>query len=112
MNKVTDKVIGELYIGNCCLPDFVGLGYFIEYREFINEAKSICREIEDAQSYYLATTNNRAELLAVIYGLQNVIDNITSQKIKLDQINFYTVSNIYTTQSAKDGFISGSRITG
>ena len=33
------------------------------------------------------------ELLVVIYGLESVIDNITSQKIKLDEINFYTTSN-------------------
>lgn len=90
MNKVTDRIIGELYVGSWHLPDFVGLGYFIEYREFIDETNTIRKEIEDAQSCYLTTTNNRAELLAVIYGLQSVIDNITSQKIKLDQIDFYT----------------------
>lgn len=92
MNKVTDRIIGELYVGSWHLPDFVGLGYFIEYREFIDETNTIRKEIEDAQSRYLTTTNNRAELLAVIYGLQSVIDNITSQKIKLDQIDFYTTS--------------------
>lgn len=48
MNKVTDRIIGELYVGSWHLPDFVGLGYFIEYREFIDETNTIRKEIEDA----------------------------------------------------------------
>lgn len=33
MNKVTDKVIGELYVGNYYFPGFAGLGYLIRYNE-------------------------------------------------------------------------------
>ena len=92
MNRVMDKIIGELYAGSCRLDDFIGLGCLIKYNEPIDENRSTCKKIEDAQSYYLTTTDNRIELLAAIYGLQSVIDNIVSQELKLDQVNFYTTS--------------------
>ena len=101
MSKVMDKAIGELYTGSYYFPYFVGLGYLIRYNEFIDETRSIQKEIEDAKCYSFTTTNNRMELLAVIYGLENVIDNITSQKIKLDKINLYIVSKyLYNAVSA------------
>ena len=92
MNKVTDKAIGELYTGSFYFPYFVGVGYLIRYNEFIDETRSIQKELEDAEWYSFTTTDNRMELLAVIYGLESIIDNIASQKIKLDQIDFYTTS--------------------
>lgn len=44
------------------------------------------------------------ELLAVINGLESVIDNITSQKIKLDKILFYTTSK-YLYNAYSKGWI-------
>ena len=104
MDKVTDKAIGELYTGRYYFPYFVGVGYLIRYNEFIDETRSIQKEMEDAECYSFTTTDNRLELLAVIYGLENVIDNITSQKIKLDQINFYTASK-YLYNAVNQGWI-------
>ena len=87
-----EKVIGELYVGGCRLDDFIGVGYLIKYNEFIDETRTKYMRMEDAGYYYLTTTDNRIELLSVIYGLQSIIDNIKSQKIKLDQIKFHTPS--------------------
>ena len=92
MSKVMDKAIGELHTGSCRFDNYVGVGYFIIYNDFIDETRSIQKEMEGAECYSLTTTDNRMELLAVIYGLESVIDNITSQKIKLDQLHLYTTS--------------------
>ena len=101
MSKVMDKIIGELYTGSYYFPYFIGVGYLIKYNEFIDETRSIQKEIKDAECYSFTTTDNRIELLAVIYGLESVIDNIASQKIKLDQIHFYTTSKyLYNAVSA------------
>ena len=104
MNKVTDKAIGELYTGSYFFPWFVGVGYLIRYNEFIDETRSIQKKIEDAECYSFATTGNRMELLAVIYGLESVIDSITSQKIKLDQIKLHTPSK-YLYNAVSEGWV-------
>lgn len=86
----------ELYTDGSCLrnPGMGGYGYIIRYTEDDPENPSVPKfvDIEKNQGFRY-TTNNRMEIMAAIFGVRNVIDEITSGKIKgCTQINLFSDS--------------------
>lgn len=86
----------ELYTDGSCLrnPGMGGYGYIIRYTEDDPGNPSVPKfiDIEKNQGFRY-TTNNRMEIMAAIFGVRNVIDEITSGKIKgCTQINLFSDS--------------------
>ncbi len=98
----------EIYTDGSCLknPGPGGLAYIIRYY-VDNETDGMpeVKEIDGNQGFRL-TTNNRMEIMAGIYGLKTVIDNINAGIIpKPAQINLSTDSQ-YFCNSVKQGWIN------
>ena len=86
----------ELYTDGSCLrnPGMGGYGYIIRYTEDDPENPSVPKfvDIEKNQGFRY-TTNNRMEIMAAIFGVRNVIDEITSGRINgCTQINLFSDS--------------------
>lgn len=79
----------ELYTDGSCSknPGAGGLGYIIRYWNQPPESDiPILSDIEGSEGFRL-TTNNRMELMAAIYGLRRVINEINNKVIDTFQIN-------------------------
>lgn len=92
----------ELYTDGSCLrnPGMGGLAYIIRYSvddqndqgSFPMNAPVQFKEIEVSQGFRY-TTNNRMEIMAGIYGIKAVIDNVKSGVIKgATQLNLFSDS--------------------
>lgn len=83
MNRTTV----ELYIIGSCLrnPGVGGLAYIINYWDILDRTDiSVPKEIEGTQGFRL-TTSNRMNIMAAIYSLKSIIENIEKVK-KLNQV--------------------------
>lgn len=91
----------ELYTDGSCLrnPGMGGLAYIIRYsvdspneNDFPMNKPVTFKEIEGNQGFRY-TTNNRMEIMAGIYGIRAIIENIKSGIIQgVNQINLFTDS--------------------
>lgn len=97
----------ELYTDGSCLknPGPGGLAYIIRYWNDDGVNMPEAKEISGNQGFRL-TTNNRMEIMAGIYGLKAIIDNVNAGIIlNPTQINLSTDSQ-YFCNAINQGWIS------
>lgn len=88
----------ELYTDGSCLknPGAGGLAYIIRYWEPTEENEMPKVNVIEGNQGFRLTTNNRMEIMAGLYGIRAIIDNITSGKFQnVSQINLSTDSEYF-----------------
>ncbi len=98
----------DIYTDGSCLknPGMGGYGYIIRYTEDDPSNPSVPKfvDIEKNQGYRY-TTNNRMEIMAAIFGIKDIINNISIGVIKgCTQINLFSDSE-YLCKSINNKWI-------
>ena len=99
----------DIYTDGSCLknPGMGGYGYIIRYTEDDPSNPSVPKfvDIEKSQGYRY-TTNNRMEIMAAIFGIKDIINNINIGVIKgCTQINLFSDSE-YLCNSVNNRWIN------
>lgn len=103
------KVISELYVNGSCLRNSGagGLAYIIRYWDTPEGTDIPIPKTIDGTLGFRLTTNNRMEIMAAVYGIKAVLENLDkiNKTKKINQISLYSTSE-YLCNAINQGWIN------